>query len=115
MVFGTIPFFAGEHRCIKCSIVRDKLESTTHPKVASDRDLTHFYFPATLPLVTACPRGSKRCLGRAAVENRVHIHDLHATVPHLLGLDHARLTFQHASRNYRLTDVVGSVGPEIIA
>lgn len=59
--------------------------------------------------------GATDPLGFAAVENRVHIHDLHATVLHLLGLDHERLTFQHAGRNYRLTDVAGSVVHEIIA
>lgn len=53
-------------------------------------------------------------LGFAAVENRVHIHDLHATVLHLQGFDHERLTFEHAGRNYRLTDVAGSVVQEIM-
>ena len=45
--------------------------------------------------------------GWDAVENRVHVHDLHATILHLLGLDHERLTYRFAGRDYRLTDVYG--------
>lgn len=50
-----------------------------------------------------------------AVEGKVHMHDLHATVLHLLGLDHERLTFRHAGRDFRLTDVHGHVVNEILA
>jgi hypothetical protein len=53
--------------------------------------------------------------GFYAVENKVHIHDLHATLLHLLGLDHERLTFRHAGRDFRLTDVAGNVVHEIMA
>lgn len=53
--------------------------------------------------------------GYEAVEQKVHIHDLHATILHLLGLDHERLTFQHGGRDYRLTDVHGRVVREILA
>ena len=53
--------------------------------------------------------------GYSAIEGRVHIHDLHATILHLLGLDHERLTFMHAGRPYRLTDVYGNVVKEILA
>jgi len=53
--------------------------------------------------------------GFRAVENKVHIHDLHATILHLLGLDHERLTYHFAGRNYRLTDVYGRVVREIMA
>jgi len=53
--------------------------------------------------------------GHQAVENRVHMHDLHATILHLLGLDHERLTYQYAGRPFRLTDVDGNVVREIIA
>jgi ssRNA-specific RNase YbeY (16S rRNA maturation enzyme) len=49
------------------------------------------------------------------VENRVSIHDLHATMLHLLGFDHQRLTFRHAGRDYRLTDVFGNVVKEVLA
>lgn len=48
-------------------------------------------------------------LGDAAVENKVHMHDLHATILHILGLDHEKLTYRYAGRDFRLTDVHGSV------
>jgi hypothetical protein len=47
--------------------------------------------------------------GYYAVKDRVHVHDLHATLLHLLGLDHKRLTYRHAGRDFRLTDVAGEV------
>lgn len=53
--------------------------------------------------------------GQNAVEDPVHIHDWHATILHLLGLDHKRLTFNYAGRDYRLTDVYGRVVSEIVA
>jgi hypothetical protein len=53
--------------------------------------------------------------GMHAVENRVHIHDLHATILHLMGLDHEKLTFRYSGRDFRLTDVHGQVVKEIIA
>jgi hypothetical protein len=53
--------------------------------------------------------------GFRAVENKVHVHDLHATLLHLLGIDHERLTFRHSGRDYRLTDVYGNVVKEILA
>ncbi len=53
--------------------------------------------------------------GMQAVENRVHVHDLHATILHLLGIDHQRLTFRYAGRDFRLTDVHGHVVRDIIA
>jgi len=53
--------------------------------------------------------------GYSAVEGRVHVHDLHATILHLLGLDHEKLTYTHAGRPYRLTDVYGNVVKEILS
>ncbi len=53
--------------------------------------------------------------GWDAVQDRVHVHDLHATVLHLLGLDHEKLTYRHAGRDYRLTDVSGVVAKGILA
>ena len=58
--------------------------------------------------------GSSDEHGIAVAEDRVHVHDFHATILHLLGLDHERLTFRHAGRDYRLTDVHGQVIPEIL-
>lgn len=54
-------------------------------------------------------------LGATVVENRVHVHDFHATILHLLGLDHERLTFRHGGRDYRLTDVHGHVVDDLLA
>jgi hypothetical protein len=53
--------------------------------------------------------------GFKAVENRVHVHDLHATILHLLGFDHTRLTYRYAGRDFRLTDVHGRVIDELVA
>jgi Protein of unknown function (DUF1501) len=53
--------------------------------------------------------------GHLAVEDKVHMHDLHATILHLLGLDHERLTFQYAGRPFRLTDVSGRVVKDLFA
>ncbi len=54
-------------------------------------------------------------LGVNAVENRMDVHDLHATMLHLLGLDHTKLTYRYSGRDFRLTDVHGNVAHEIIA
>jgi len=53
--------------------------------------------------------------GFRAVENPVSAHDLHATMLHLLGFDHERLTYRFASRDYRLTDLAGKVVDAVIA
>jgi hypothetical protein len=53
--------------------------------------------------------------GYRAVENPVHVHDLHATILHLLGFDHTRLTYRHAGRDFRLTDVKGNVVSGVLA
>jgi hypothetical protein len=53
--------------------------------------------------------------GHLAIAGKIHMHDLHATILHLLGLDHERLTFRHAGRDFRLTDVHGHVVKEILA
>jgi hypothetical protein len=52
--------------------------------------------------------------GYYAVENKMHVHDLHATLLHILGLDHERLTYQYAGRDFRLTDVSGEVAQAIL-
>lgn len=59
--------------------------------------------------------GSSDEFGIAVGENGVHVHDFHATILHLLGLDHQQLTFRHAGRDYRLTDVQGDVVEQILA
>ena len=53
--------------------------------------------------------------GLTAVENRVHVHDLHATLLHAMGLDHKRLTYRYSGRDFRLTDVHGNVVHDVLA
>ena len=53
--------------------------------------------------------------GYKVVENKVHMHDLHATILHLLGMDHTKLTFRFSGRDMRLTDVHGEVVQSILA
>ena len=53
--------------------------------------------------------------GFAPVADRVHVHDLHATILHLLGIDHKRLTFRFQGRDFRLTDVYGEVVKKLLA
>ena len=59
--------------------------------------------------------GSTDEFGYNVAENPVHVHDLQATILHLLGLDHERLTFRYAGRDFRLTDVHGEVVRGILA
>jgi uncharacterized protein (DUF1501 family) len=59
--------------------------------------------------------GTTDDLGFNVVEDRVHVHDLHATLLHLLGFDHTRLTFKFQGRNFRLTDVHGNVVKKLLA
>ena len=54
-------------------------------------------------------------IGHKAAVDRVRVHDLHATILHLLGLDHTRLTYKYNGRNFRLTDVYGEVIKKILA
>jgi hypothetical protein len=52
--------------------------------------------------------------GFAAAENKVHVHDLHATLLHLLGFDHKKFTYRYAGRDFRLTDVSGNVVRDLL-
>jgi hypothetical protein len=62
-----------------------------------------------------CVCGATDEIGHRAVENRVSVHDLHATILYLIGLDHLRLTYRYQGRDFRLTDVHGEVVREVIA
>ena len=62
-------------------------------------------------LLTVNPTGS----GMHAVDKPMHVHDLHATLLHLMGLDHEALTYRYSGRDFRLTDVHGKVCHEIMA
>ena len=59
--------------------------------------------------------GATDDFGWWAVEDKVHVHDLHATILHLMGVDHEQLTYRFGGRDFRLTDVAGRVVHEILA
>jgi hypothetical protein len=59
--------------------------------------------------------GATDDFGYKAVVNPVHVHDLHATMLHLMGFDHTKLTYRHAGRDFRLTDVSGTVVKAVLA
>jgi hypothetical protein len=82
------------------------------------RDHHHTAFSMLLAgggLKRGCVYGSSDEFGMHAAENPVHVHDLHATILHLMGLDHEKLTYRYAGRDFRLTDVHGNVVHDIIA
>jgi hypothetical protein len=84
----------------------------------SGRDHNHYGFSMWLAgggVKGGYVHGATDEFGFAAVENKVHVHDLHATILHLLGFDHERLTYRYAGRDFRLTDVHGRVVKEILA
>jgi uncharacterized protein (DUF1501 family) len=58
--------------------------------------------------------GATDVFGMRAVDNRVHVHDLHATILHLMGIDHEELTFRYSGRDFRLTDVEGRVVGDLL-
>ena len=82
------------------------------------RDHNHYGFSVWLAgggIKGGTIHGATDELGFRAVENLTPVHDLHATMLHLLGLDHERLTYRYAGRDFRLTDVAGHVIKEIIS
>ena len=82
------------------------------------RDHNHYGFTVWLAgggVRAGMSYGATDELGFQAVENRVHVHDLHATILHLMGIDHERLTYRHSGRDFRLTDVYGNVVRDILA
>jgi hypothetical protein len=84
----------------------------------SGRDHNHYGFSVWLAgggVKGGYVHGATDEFGFRAVEDKVHVHDLHATMLHLLGFDHERLTYRYAGRDFRLTDVHGQVVKEILA
>lgn len=82
------------------------------------RDHNHRGFSAVLAgggIKRGHVHGATDELGREAVVDRVHVHDLHATILHLMGFDHERLTYRYAGRDFRLTDVHGHVVKGVLA
>ena len=85
---------------------------------AMGRDHNHWGFSVWLAgagIKGGHVHGATDEFGYRAVDKRVHVHDLHATILHLLGIDHERLTYRYAGRDFRLTDVEGNVVREILA
>ncbi len=74
---------------------------------------THFFAGGGVAAGTS--HGITDDYGYYAVDQKMHVHDLHATILHLLGLDHERLTWRHAGRDFRLTDVEGKVARAVLA
>jgi uncharacterized protein (DUF1501 family) len=90
----------------------------TNGKPGGGRDHNHWGFTVALAgggVKGGHVHGATDDFGYKAVENRVHVHDLHATILYLLGFDHTRLTYRHAGRDFRLTDVEGEVVKDILA
>ncbi|MFM8273397.1 MAG: DUF1501 domain-containing protein, partial [Gemmata sp.] len=84
----------------------------------SGRDHNHYGFSMWLAgggVKGGLAYGATDEFGFRAVEKRVHVHDLHATLLHLMGLDHEKLTYRYSGRDFRLTDVHGTVVKDIIA
>jgi Protein of unknown function (DUF1501) len=82
------------------------------------RDHHHLGFTMWLAgggVKSAHVHGATDEFGYAAIDQRMHVHDLHATILHLMGLDHERLTYRYSGRDFRLTDVHGHVVREIMA
>ena len=82
------------------------------------RDHNHYGYTTWLAgggVRPGCVHGATDEFGFQAVENKVHVHDLQATIMALLGFDHERLTFRHAGRDFRLTDIHGQVVRNLIA
>ena len=82
------------------------------------RDHNHYgftYWMAGGGVKAGTVYGATDEFGFRAEQNPVHVHDLHATILHLLGFDHEKFTYRHAGRDYRLTDVYGSVVHDLVA
>jgi Protein of unknown function (DUF1501) len=91
---------------------------TSTSESGNGRDHNHWGFSVWLAgggVKGGTAYGSTDDFGFRAVQNKVHVHDLHATVLHLLGFDHEKLTYRHAGRDFRLTDVYGHVVRDVIA
>jgi uncharacterized protein (DUF1501 family) len=88
------------------------------PGNGKGRDHNHYGFTVWLAgggVKRGYVHGATDEFGFKAVEKPVHVHDLHATMLHLLGFDHEKLTYRHSGRDFRLTDVSGDVVREILA
>ena len=88
------------------------------PGKGKGRDHNHYGFTVWLAgggVKGGYVHGATDEFGYRAVEDPVHVHDLHATMLHLLGFNHEKLTYRYAGRDFRLTDVSGEVVKDILA
>lgn len=95
-----------------------EVKSGINPSAESGRDHNHHGFTVWMAgggVKGGHVYGATDELGWYAAEKPVHVHDLHATILHLMGIDHKRLTYRYAGRDFRLTDVHGNVVHDIIA
>ncbi len=111
MLDDTLVIWGGEFGRTPYSEINKKNE-----KAKPGRDHHHTGFSMALAgggIQGGLTYGATDEFGMNAVENRVHVHDLHATILHLMGLDHQRLTYRYSGRDFRLTDVHGRVVNEL--
>ena len=116
MLDDTLVIWGGEFGRTPYAEVREN--EKTKKKEPAGRDHHHTAFSMLLAGGGAkggMVYGTTDELGMNVVENPVHVHDFHATILHLLGIDHERLTYRYAGRDFRLTDVHGRVVTEILA
>jgi hypothetical protein len=86
------------------------------PEVGRDHHIRGFsMFMAGGGMKPGITHGATDELGYYATDNPVHVHDLHATMLYLLGVDHERLTYRYQGRDFRLTDVAGRVTHDLLA
>ena len=113
MLDSTLVLWGGEFG--RTPVVEMPKEGSNQGKM-NGRDHNHYGFTCWMAgggVKGGQAIGSTDELGFQAVENRVHVHDLHATILRLLGYDHERLTYRYAGRDFRLTDVHGRVVEDI--
>lgn len=111
----TLVMWGGEFG--RTPVVEMPKEGSNAGKI-NGRDHNHYGFTTWLAgggVKGGHVHGATDDFGFAAVENPVHVHDLHATILHLLGFDHEKLTYRYSGRDFRLTDVHGKVVEEILA
>ena len=103
-----LPFLLGNRDFVGCGTSGGKLLGRDHyPDCYS-------LFLAGGGVKGGYTHGETDELGFSVARDKVHVHDLHATILHLLGLDHEKLTYRHGGRDYRLTDVSGVVVKPIL-
>jgi uncharacterized protein (DUF1501 family) len=112
----TLVLWAGEFG--RTPTVEIPTPGSNNGNVKNGRDHNHWGFTAWLAgggVKGGTVYGATDEFGFKAAENPMHVHDLHATMLHLLGFDHEKLTYRYAGRDFRLTDVQGQVVKDILA